>query len=182
MDALARCIHIKGDIIECGVASGANLFPLADFAKYSNMHNDAKKVVFACDTFEGLPYDDNIQSDNMCLKGELNYGLNFKIIKSQRQDLPITMIEGLVEETLEKSLCDKKFCFAFLDMDLYLPTSYATKFICDRLSVGGIIGFHDYKYFRCPGIQKVVDEEIDYTKFRKVFDKDFCVFLMKIKD
>ena len=180
MTALERCIEKDGDIIELGVASGATTFPLADFAKWHNMQGDDKKVVYACDTMEGLPYDDSIESPNMCKKGELNYGSNFKTIKSQRTDLPIEIVEGLIEETLEKQLADKKFCFAFLDMDLYDPTSYAVKFLTERMSVGGIIGFHDYKYFRCPGVDKVVDEELDQVRFMKVFEKDFCVYFVKV--
>ena len=93
----------------------------------------------------------------------------------------ITPIIGLVEETLPLYLKDKIFNFAWVDMDLYQPTSIAYKFLEERLSIGGIIGFHDYKFPRCPGIEKVVDEEMNKDRFQFILNEWTCIFFRKVK-
>ena len=93
----------------------------------------------------------------------------------------IMIVEGLVEETLPRCLSTRVFCFAWIDMDLYEPTSFAYKFLENRVHVGGVIGFHDYRYIRCPGIQKVVDEEVDKERYQKVFLGNNCIFLQRVK-
>jgi hypothetical protein len=175
LEQLVKVIRLPGDVIELGVASGDTTFPMA----YMLSEMAPAKMVYACDTFSGLPYDDAIISPNMCKKGEINHGNRFFDIMGARGYKNITCIKGLVEETLPKCLVDKKFCFAWVDMDLYQPTSFAYKFLEDRMAIGGIIGFHDYRFIRCPGIEKVVEKEIDYTKYRIISNLDTCVFLQR---
>lgn len=168
--------HLPGNVIECGVSKGTTTFPLLDLMSEAT----PGKKLYACDTYEGLPYDDEIKNGHEMKKGECNGGNFFKKIAAMRQSKYLIMVEGLVEETLPKQLADETFCFAWIDMDLYLPTSFATKFLMDRIVKGGVIGYHDYKYQRCPGIEIVVDKEIDYKRFEKVFLANNCIYLRKI--
>ena len=178
MNNLYSCLEAEGDVIECGVASGANTFPLADMVKTYNKQKGTNKRVFACDTFSGMPYDDSFKEGHKA--GELNYGLNFKLIQAQRKDLPITRIEGLVEESLPNNLSNGRFCFVFLDMDLYEPTRSAFLFLKDKISIGGIIGFHDYEWHKCPGVKKVIDEHLDKCAFSPIMIKDYTIFFKKV--
>lgn len=68
-----------------------------------------------------------------------------------------------------------------MDMDLYQPTSFAYKFLEDRMVIGGIIGFHDYKFVRCPGVQQVVDTEVNKEKYRIIHDEYTCVYLQRVQ-
>jgi hypothetical protein len=176
MNMLNSCLHLNGDVVECGVASGANTFPLADMVKTWNKKNGTRKRVFACDTFCGMPYDDAVKTGKEHKFGEFNYGLNFKLIQEQRKDLPISRVEGLVEDTLPSNLGQGKFCFVFLDMDLYQPTKFACEFFQDKIAVGGIIGFHDYGWDRCDGVKKAIEESLDMERFKKVFLEDYTIF------
>ena len=171
-------LNVQGDVVECGVASGANTFPLADMVKTHNKKTGERKRVFACDTFSGLPYDDCFTTGHKA--GEFNYGLNFKLIQAQRKDLPIVRVEGLVEDTLPRDLSQGVFCFVFLDMDLYETTKFAIDFFQSRLSVGGILGFHDYKWHKTEGIEKAINERLDFPRFEQVFTKDYTTFFRKI--
>lgn len=176
--------HLPGDVIECGVAAGTTTFPLLDVMReYST-----KKTLYACDTYKGLPYDDQVkngQSDPVLQemkKGECNYGNEFKAIARVRHGTQqLVLVEGMVEETMPRQLADKTFCFAWLDMDCYAPTSFAYKFLEDRMVLGGIIGFHDYRFIRCPGIQKVVEEEVDQKKYASHFLEHNCLYLKRIR-
>jgi O-methyltransferase len=172
VDMLKKCIHVEGHVAECGVAFGQTTFMLDPHV------SAAGKTLLAFDTFYGLPYDDSITSEHQCKQGEMNYGNEFFAKWNPEKHLSIIPVVGLVEDTL-KMYADKKFCFVWLDMDLYQPTSYAYKFFEDRMSAGGIIGFHDYKFHRCPGVQLVVDQEVDYKKYEVVFDASTCLFIRR---
>ena len=175
LEIFKRCALIEGDVAECGVAFGQTAFMLDDLVLA------AKKKLYAFDTYSGLPYDDQIASECQCKKGEMNYGVEFfqklEHIKKHRET-SIIPVKGLVEETLP-AFKDHKFCFVWLDLDLYLPTSFAYKFFQDRITSGGILGFHDYKFIRCPGVQRVVDTEVDKTKFDVIFEANSCLFMRR---
>jgi O-methyltransferase len=173
INMLSKVLGVEGDVVECGVASGANTFPMADIVKSSK----TGKTVYACDTFQGLPYDDCFEQGHK--KGEFNYGNNFKIIQSMRTDLPIVRVEGTVEETLATELIEKKFCFVFLDMDLYEPTKYAISFFKNKISVGGILGLHDFDWEKCPGIRKAIEEELSIN-YIPIMCEDYTIFFQRV--
>lgn len=162
-EALKLCLAAPGDVIECGVFEGQTTIALAKVLKEFN----SNKKIYACDTYNGLPYNGVGGIDSMLKKGECTASFKtfWKNVKEAGVENYIIPIAGLVEETLMKKLKNKKFCFAFLDMDLYEPTSYTYKFLENRISVGGVIGYHDYKFERCPGIEIVVDKEMDRNKY-----------------
>tara|TARA_R110001606_G_scaffold222171_1_gene370039 strand:- start:845 stop:1420 length:576 start_codon:yes stop_codon:yes gene_type:complete len=177
---LTLALGAKGDIIECGVFQGQTTIALAKVLKSF----DSPKKIYACDTYDGLPYDGREGIDDMLKKGECSSPFKefwTNVCNAGVQDY-IIPIPGLVEETLLSKLSEKKFCFAFLDMDLYEPTSYVYKFLKNRISIGGVIGYHDYKFERCPGIETVVDKEMDRDMYRMFDDHTAnCAWLQKVK-
>ena len=172
LEKLKSCIHLEGDVAECGVAFGQTTFILDEIVRQHN------KALLAFDTFSGLPYDDCITSEHQCKRGEMNYGERFFDRFNLLKETSIIPVKGLVEDTL-KNYADKKFCFVWLDMDLYQPTSYAYRFFEDRMTKGGIIGFHDYKFHRCPGVEIVVDKEIDKDKYETIGNVNSCLFIRR---
>jgi len=169
---LDRCKDIAGDIAECGVAFGQTTFMLDDIAFKIG------KKVYAFDTFSGLPYDDQIVSEHQCKRGEMDYGEAFFSKLDERKYTAIIPVKGLIEDTL-KEYANKKFCFVWLDLDLYQATACAYKFFEDRVSAGGIIGFHDYRFHRCPGVEIVVDKEVDRNKYEIISNESTCLFLRR---
>jgi hypothetical protein len=173
--------HLQGNVIELGVAWGAITFPMSFIM--TEMMKD--KVIFACDTFEGMPFDDELKygfhkQGDMKLFGSVFKQL-YNIYTKNKLVNNITMIEGIIEETLYQQLNNRQFCFAFLDMDIYQSTSFGYKFLEDRIVKNGIIGFHDYDYLNCPGIKKVVDEELNKNKFKQIFNQDYCIFFERVE-
>lgn len=174
MTMLQQCLNLEGDAAECGVAFGRTAFVLDPVLLA------AGKKLLAFDTFSGLPYNDSIKSPHQCKQGEFaKHGEEFFMTFNTLKQTSIQPVRGLVEETLIQ-FSSRKFCFVWLDMDLYVPTSFAYKFFEDRIVKGGIIGFHDYQFIRCPGVEIVVDKEVDYSKFEKIFLKDSCIFLKRL--
>lgn len=163
----------EGEVAECGVALGNTTFELDPLVLA------ARKKLYAFDTFEGLPYDDAIAGERQCKRGEMNYGEEFFAKLSQLEKTSIVPVRGLVEETLAE-FHDKTFSFVWLDMDLHLPTSFAYNFFANRMVLGGVIGFHDYGFSRCPGIKLVVDGEVDKGKYETILHRDWCYFVRRV--
>ena len=156
---LANVRDLPGDVLELGVASGRTALALAGFC-----HEMAPtKLVFACDTFNGLP-----DSEGKLQEGDLNYGKMVEAMLFHSHLRNVVVVNGRIETQLPLRLPDRRFCFAWVDLDLYSPTSFAYKFLEDRMVPGGILGFHDYRFPKCPGIDKVVDEELDRDKFEEI--------------
>lgn len=171
---------LEGDVIELGLGTGRNAFHLARVVKDLGLN----KKVYSCDTFGGLPYtDEGSGIKNRLMKGGWYYltlaQFKLEAMKEALTDILIPIV-GLVEETLPKQLSDKQFCFAWLDLDLYKPTVYGYKFLEERMTKGGIVGFHDYGNEMCPGIKKVVDETLDRNKFQQVFRGGSSIFFKRI--
>lgn len=175
IDMFTEVKHFQGDVAECGVGAGKTTFMLDKHVL------EANKNLYAFDTFYGLPFDDTVGGENKCKKGEMRKaGTQFI---SKFKNLCRTSIipeAGLIENTLVRHK-DKRFCFVWLDLDLYLSSLFAYKFFENRMINGGIIGFHDYDFFRCPGIKKVIDEEVDFDKYEFVDNKDTCYFIRRKK-
>jgi len=156
-ECLAR--NLDGDLIECGVFRGGSLVEIARAAK----ERAPSKRVFGADTFEGHPFDspEDVPPDQQVIhhKG-LFAGNNRERVAAmlRANDLTnTTLLKGLVGETLP-TLGDVRFCFAHLDLDLYLSTKQALAFIAPRLVPGGTIVFDDYGAYESPGIQQAVSE------------------------
>lgn len=161
-----------GEVAECGVGRGHTTFELDQLVL------KAKKRLLAFDTFEGLPYDDSIEGAQQCKRGEMNYGDEFFNQLSSLKNTSIVPVKGLIENTLIQ-FSELKFSFVWIDLDLHLPTLFAYKFFESRMVAGGLIGFHDYGFVRCPGVKMVVDSEVDDDKFEKIFYKDWCYFVRR---
>ena len=167
LEQLRLVSGLEGDIIECGVFQGCTTVAMALYLK----RNKIDKKIYACDTYGGLPYDGN-HIDPMLKKGECtaSFAVFWKNVVEAGVEDYIIPVKGLVEDTLPKELAGHKFCFAFLDLDLYEPTSFVARFLTNRIVIGGVMGFHDYKFGRCPGIEIVVDQELDRQKYHMYGD------------
>lgn len=171
--------YVPGDIVELGVAEGKTSLALGLWLK----QNGLNKKVYAFDTFKGLPYAGG-KLDGDLRRGECNYPLEIFMARRSALELEdiVVPIVGLVEETLPKFLLDHLVSFAWLDMDLYAPTSLATKLLDPNLCLGSIIGYHDYGFHRTPGIKVVVDQELPKKNYCQIADSSFdSIFFTKIK-
>lgn len=176
MFIIAECV--PGDIAEFGIGSGKNTFNLATMLK--DLDQDRK--LFAYDTYEGLPYTDaQTGAPESSLKPGECYAITLEQLRLESKLRSLSEIiiprKGLAEEVFKT--CEEKLSFVWFDMDLYKPTSLVYKMVEDRVNAGGVIGFHDYEFGRCPGIKVVVDKEINRDKFRQVYRKGSSIFFKR---
>lgn len=153
----------SGDVLELGVGKGTTTAYLAEAVSRAG----SNKKYYACDTFCGLPH-----TEGNLKKGSIKYGM--KTVLQTLSDHPygdftkrVTLVEGMIENTLPE-IADSEFCFAWVDMDLAKPTKYAIKWLEDRMTKGGIIGFHDYGFHGTPGIKPAVDSTLNWSKYQRM--------------
>ena len=172
---LKHVLDLEGDVIEMGVYTGKTTFQLAKLLK----DNNSNKIVYAFDTFEGMPEYD---IESSIEKGKFYYGIEefIKQRDSRKLENYVVPVVGNIKLTTMKLNKKSKFCFAWLDMDTYTATEIGFNFVNDRLVKGGIIGFHDYDFHDCPGIKRFVDSKINKNKYRELGNIGYCIFFEKL--
>lgn len=139
--------EVEGDYIETGVwRGGAAIFARAclDFFGASD------RLVYACDSFEGLPKPDAQQFPADA--GDLHHTVDF--LAASRQEVEdnfrrfgiedgVRFIEGWFRDTLPR-LADKTFAIVRLDGDMYESTIQGLDCLYPQLSPGGYLIVDDY--------------------------------------
>ena len=171
--ALIKSLHyinkkrLIGDIVECGIWRGGNLF-LAKMIqdKYSKEH---KRKLYGFDTFEGMPepsihdgidineiYHDYKNRNKPWAKATVEDVKNAsKKIFSDIEDF--NFIKGMVEDTMkDKKNLPNKISLLRLDTDLYESTKVELNILYPLSVENGVLIIDDYGDF--PGCRKAVDE------------------------
>lgn len=149
-----HCVHLEGDLAECGTYRGGTAYIIAHAIKESLIDS---KNLHLFDTFAGMPstagkkQDGHVEGDfgNVSLSG----------VKSYLSEFPYVIFHpGFIPETL-KPVEDKVFCFAHIDVDIYQTTQDCCKFFYSRMVPGGIMIFDDYGFLAYKSAEKrAVDE------------------------
>jgi len=158
---------IIGDIVECGIWRGGNLFLAKKIQdKY---YKEIKRKFYGFDTFEGMPepsthdgvkvneiYQNFKNKNEPWTKASLDDVKNF----SKKLFLDIdefNFIKGKVEDTLkDKKNLPNKISLLRLDTDLYESTKIELNILYPLLVEKGILIIDDYGDFQ--GCRKAVDE------------------------
>jgi O-methyltransferase len=136
---------LEGDMAEVGVYKGGTSLLLA----LANEH----KVIHSYDTFEGIPETtavDGHEIGDFTLQGEVP-----KILTEQPN---IKVHKGMFPGT---SRFSDKFCFAHYDGDTYQTCCSFIGYFLPRIAIGGAMLFDDYKWHRCPGVEKALLQFFD---------------------
>jgi len=171
---LEDAVSFEGSVIECGVFRGGSLVEIA--AKVRELGSD--KNIYGVDTFEGHPFqsEEDVPDDGRIVHHTGLFGDNqmerVQNCLNEAGLTNVTLLKGLVGEVLPRRLNETKFCFAHLDLDLYLSTREALAFIVARLVPGGIIVFDDYGGYDSPGVTKAVNELLGHSVQITVRSKD----------
>ena len=151
-----------GDIYQFGVWDGFSMQVLGYLAR--NLTRQLNPRYFGFDVFTGMPTESTEPDKQRDTPGSFNllqhYGvsdlqdalklLSFDISSNLRGDAELTLIDGLVQNTLTKELAAKHgFKPAFyvdMDMDIYTPTKFVLEFLIENKIIikGTIIGFDDW--------------------------------------
>jgi len=150
--------NITGSIAEVGVLSG-------DFSRHLNrLFPDRRLYLF--DTFEGYdPRDFEAEQIKNEVFDEFQKGLTHwktspELVLSKLPYPDMAVIKkGYFPETFD--IKDEKFCFVFLDLNLYDPIKAGLEIFYPLMSRGGVILIHDYFYGGQNGVGHAVDEFLE---------------------
>lgn len=177
LDNLQFCIenviknNVEGDLIETGVwRGGAAIFMRIILKTYGVVN----KIVFAADSFEGLPPPDpkypKDEKDKHHTVDYLRVPLeevkqNFK--KYGVFDDKVRFLKGWFSETM-KDPPFQKLCILRLDGDMYASTWEVLENLYDKLSKGGFVIIDDYANHALKGCKAAVD---DFREKRNVTEQ-----------
>lgn len=161
LELLEKSHTLEGDVIECGVYRGGGTIAMAKKLQELGV----KKVVYGLDTFEGFPFaheEDKTNGKQLAYKGHLGDtsldGVQKAVDKAGVSD-EVILMKGLFTESFP-DLEDKKFCFAYVDADLYLSIKQSVEFLKPRMVEGGVIMFDDYNSNVWGGASRAVHETL----------------------
>ena len=159
---LEESLKLDGDVIECGVYRGSTTRlmgrRMAELAP--------SKTLFACDSFEGFPQDRILDTDLGPFRFRFKIRRKFKHASDVPQRLTQffdayrvngCVVKGFFADTLPK-LRPRKYCFMFIDCDIYESHLDCLNALYEQLVPGGIVVFDDYAEPKWPGASRAVDE------------------------
>lgn len=88
------------------------------------------------------------------------------LIKNSVNDL-IVLRKGLFKDTISTLPKNSKYCFAYVDCDLYEGTRESLEYLIPRMSKGGIIFIDDYTSSNWIGVKKAVLELLPERKINE---------------
>ncbi len=140
---------IPGSIVELGTFKGGTLYLLAAAA--------AGRKVFSIDTFGGMP-DRADPSVDVHRAGEFHETSLDRVRRliapfPHAAALQMTFPDGLAQQPIEGPIS-----MAHFDGDIYSSCVAFLDFVLPRLSPGGVIVFDDYRWEKCPGVEKAIEE------------------------
>lgn len=178
---------VPGAIVECGVWRGGSMMMAALALKKFGDDMDRRLMLY--DTFEGLPYPDEIDVDLFDRsaakqwKPEMAKGaLNVVTANMARTGYPhVQYIKGLVEDTLPRVVNESwPIALARLDTDWYASTKVELEVLWPRIAPGGVLIIDDYGHWL--GCRQAVDEYFA-DKSVKMTRVDYsCRVIQKIRD
>jgi hypothetical protein len=147
-----RTARVPGDVAEFGVFKGGTARLLCEVKGSRPLH-----LFDTFDLFGGMPavqkgIDIHRQGDFK--EAKLND------VKTLLADFPdVNFYPGFFPDSA-KSLGERntRFSFVHLDVDIYQSTLDGLKFFYPRLSPGGMLVSHDYRFLQCKGVRKAFDE------------------------
>ncbi len=158
---------LEGSIAEVGSYKGGVGF-------YLNNHSNGK-TVYLCDTFEGIPMKDSIDSHPI---GDFN-NTSFKEVSNFfKDDSNVKVIKGIFPDSVSGIIKEEEtFCFVHIDADQYESTKNSINFFYNKMVDGGIIVFDDYKWLK--GVDKAVDDFFEDKKEKPIISVPMQCYIIK---
>jgi O-methyltransferase len=152
LSQIALTSNVEGDIVECGVYNGHNLYYYCKFAKLLKLN----KTIYGLDTFSGFP-SEYIEPET---KGHFFTDTSISSVSNLLKNFNnFKLLQGKFDETFQDSnLKDKKFSCVILDCDLETSYKQCLDFFYDKLNIGGIIVFDEYFSDKYPNTKYVIEE------------------------
>lgn len=136
-----------GDMAEVGVYRGGSSYLIA--------RTGSHKLLFACDSFEGLP-EGNETHDRLDLMPKGAFQSSEQEVRNFLKPLNNAfIIPGWAPDCLP---VEARYSFVHLDVDYYESTLKCLDYFYKRMSRGAVLVSDDYGRESCPGVEKAFTE------------------------
>lgn len=146
---------MDGDLVEFGAYRGGSALFMASLLKSTGQ----KKVLYACDTFEGMPETDS--DIDMHVRGDFK-DTSYEELEARARALGLSehlvFVRGRFEDTLPTLCSDRKFALVHVDCDIYEAVKFVLATIDSRLEEGAYVVFDDPLTSTCLGALEAVEE------------------------
>jgi hypothetical protein len=190
---------VKGDFVECGVASGAQIAAMATAISEKN----SDKYIYAFDSFQGIPLagefdtqqpgigdithdkfaplEQRLVSSNITVHTKQEVINNFNHLQLPLNN--VNFIEGWFQDTIPNyNIGD--ICMLRLDGDLYESTIVCLEYLYPKVSEGGVVIIDDYALDGCKLAIEHYFKKIknEYPEMIEVIGGGGVVFFYKKKE
>lgn len=170
---------IEGDIIECGIASGANFATMMLGAS-----EDLSRTFWGFDSFEGIQlagkkdtlqagigaitHDVNVPDSELLISSGITSHSKESVLINFKNwgvdNFNIKLVEGWVQNTIDTVIDEiKSISILRLDMDIYDPTKYTLEKLYPLITKGGVIIIDDWEL---DGVRIAVEEYLKENKIK----------------
>jgi len=159
----------KGEMAEIGVYKGGTARIIAKSCPEKKIH--------LFDTFTGMP---EVKSEIDCHKKGDFADTSLELATDFLSDCSNVIFHpGFFPETA-LNLKDQEFCFVYIDVDIYSSTKDCLNYFYNKMSIGGVIVFDDYKWKACPGVKKAIDEFLKDKPERPIETEEYQCAIIKL--
>lgn len=151
---------IEGQFAELGVYKGGTAKMLSAIAA------ETGKNVHLFDTFSGMPQTDKVHDKHQ--EGDFADTSLESVQAYLTENVNARFHPGWFPESTA-GVEDETFCFVHVDADIYQSTKDACAYFYPRLTLGGMMIFHDYAAKSCPGMRRAVHEYFDDKSEKPLF-------------
>lgn len=167
MDLYKSTLTLEGDVAEFGVFRGRSSARFFEILPHS-------KTLHLCDSFEGMLEDSSNEEDPYMRVGDF-FNTSVGLVESRLSEISTTkkyqIHKGWIPPIPESILEVEKFCFVYIDIDLYKAYKEVLNFVWPRLVDGGILYMDDIYHDSCPGATKAFKEFVKENHLKNVSGK-----------
>jgi O-methyltransferase len=134
-----HCLHLDGDLAECGVYRGGTAFLLA---RTISEHSGRATRLHLFDTFAGMPAAADADPSPH-KKGDFG-DVSLESVRAYLTSFnDVSFYPGLIPDTFQH-ITSQRFSMIHIDVDLYSSVRDCCEFFYPRLLAGGMMVFDDY--------------------------------------
>jgi hypothetical protein len=158
-------LHVKGNVVECGVHHGGGVMAWAKISSILEPYNYRRTIV-GFDTFEGFPSVSDVDVQGRDVKAGMfaeNYDVYEELTSAIREHddnrflnhIPkVELVKGDACQMIPAYLDKQKHFLVsllYLDFDIYEPTAVALECFLPRMPKGAVLAFDQVNNAHWPG-------------------------------
>ena len=154
---VGQTTKLSGSLIEVGVWRGGTGALIASAAK----KNAIATPLYLCDTFRGVV---KAGVHDSAYKGGEHANTSIPTVEALMRSLGLSnyrILEGIFPDATSHLIPEnERFRFCHIDVDVYESARDIFDWIWNRLVPGGLVVYDDYGFEVCPGITRLVNDQM----------------------